>query len=195
MHTIRLREPWQREWTHAANPADATRPARYHRYFHRPSGLLDRQPVTLVLFSRRLATSTASLPHGSRLVTSTAQLRHGSKLDSDSASLPHGSRLVTSPAQLRRGSKLDSDSAPLPPQIILRSLLLNSHPLQVDVQTDNSTQATHLSVCIDSALEPYNQLEIACEFLDYQPPIDSDSKLITPPPLTDWAEVQLEIHD
>lgn len=169
MHTIRLREPWQREWTHAANPAVATRPARYHRYFHRPSGLLDRQPVTLVLFSRRLATSTASLPHGSRLVTSTAQLQ--------------------------RGSKLDSDSAPLPPQIILRSLLLNSHPLQVDVQTDNSTQATHLSVCIDSALEPYNQLEIACEFLDHQPPIDSDSNSAAPPPLADWAEVRLEIHD
>lgn len=74
MHTIRLREPWPREWTDAANSANATLAAQYHRYFHRPSGLLDQQPVTLVLVS-------------SWLVTSTAQLRRGSELDSDSASL------------------------------------------------------------------------------------------------------------
>lgn len=157
MHTIRLREPWQCEWTRAANPADAARIARYHRYFHRPSGLLDRQPVTLVMVSCRLVTSTA---------------------------------------QLRPGSELDNDSASLPPQIILHSLLLNSQPRQLNVQLDNSTQDAHFSVRIDSALEPYNELKIECEFLDHRPSIDSDSQLDTPPPaLADWAEVRIEIDD
>jgi len=147
MHTIRLREPWQREWTHAA---DGTRLARYHRHFHRPSGLLDQQPVILVL-------------HGRRLVTSTAPLRHGS-----TNLLP----------------------------IHLRSLLLNSQPLSIDAQQDNSTQSTQLSVRIDSALTPYNQLEILCEFSDHQPPIGNDSQAVDlPPPLADWAEVRIEIHD
>ncbi len=63
MHTIRLREPWQREWTGVENSARDTRPARYHRYFHRPSGLLDQQPVTLILSPRWLVTNTAQAPH------------------------------------------------------------------------------------------------------------------------------------
>ena len=148
MHTIRLREPWQREWTQATRSADGTQLARYHRYFHRPSGLLDQQPVILVL-------------HGRRLVTSTAPLRHGST-----------------------------------PSLNLHSLLLNSQPLQVDVHVDNSTQVTHLSAHIDSVLKPYNQLEILCEFPDHQPPIGNDSQSVDlPPPLADWAEVRIEIHD
>ncbi|MEO8270081.1 MAG: hypothetical protein ABI557_10185 [Aureliella sp.] len=65
MHTIRLREPWQREWNEATNSAIDGRLARYHRYFHCPSGLADQQAVTLVLQVSRLVTSSAPLRHAS----------------------------------------------------------------------------------------------------------------------------------
>ena len=148
MHTIRLREPWQREWTQAASSTNITRLARYHRRFHRPSGLIDQQPVILVL-------------HSCRLVTSTAPLRHGNTL-------------------------------PIHPC----SLLLNSQPLPFDAQLDKSAQDTHLSVRIDSILEPYNQLEILCEFPTHHSSIDTESEPVELPPLfADWAEVTIEIHD
>ncbi|MCC7335012.1 MAG: hypothetical protein IT422_07945 [Pirellulaceae bacterium] len=157
MHTIRLREPWQCEWTRAANPTDTTRIARYHRYFHRPSGLLDQQPVTLTLVS-------------TRLVTSAAQLRHGSELDNDSVFLPR--------------------------QIILCALLLNSQPLQLEEQTSHSNTSSQLSVRIDSALEPYNLLEIDCEFPASEPAmLDGSISPEAPPALADWAEVRIEIDD
>lgn len=47
MHTIRLGEPWQGELISSADGLSSW--TRYHRRFHRPSGLDDRQAVMLVL--------------------------------------------------------------------------------------------------------------------------------------------------
>lgn len=62
MHVIRLRHPWQRDWySEAQSPTAATEPAdyptapwaRYQRSFNRPSGLLPKQAVWLVIEPQR----------------------------------------------------------------------------------------------------------------------------------------------
>ncbi|MCA9134835.1 MAG: hypothetical protein KDA45_16820 [Planctomycetales bacterium] len=58
MHTIRLRAPWQATWSQPSAGSSAEPPAEsaagtrptvvYRRKFHRPSGLLADQEVTLI---------------------------------------------------------------------------------------------------------------------------------------------------
>ena len=179
MHTIRLREPWQREWTQISGPTGGSRLALYQRHFHRPSGLLDQQVVNLVL-------------HASRLVTSPAPLR---------ISMAQNDQPDAQAADL-------SAAAPHP-TILIHSILLNSQPLQTQMQLDPTQAATHFSVRINSALKHYNQLEIMCELCSLPPSpastaTDSERPIVepasadiaTPPPhLTHWAEVRIEIHD
>ena len=103
----------------------------------------------------------------------------------------------------------DLSAAAPQPTILIHSILLNSQPLQTQLQLDPTQAATHFSVRINSALKHYNQLEIMCEICSLSPSLDgaaTDSErpivepasadIATPPPhLTHWAEVRIEIHD
>ena len=187
MHIIRLRHPWQAAWRdqltdHALTPlrshtTERFRAAHYSRQFHRPSGLNEQQAVTLIL------------------------------QPTDSVSLvlrPNENFPLSVPAATHKPAASDTkpSRAEVTCTIAIHAILLNSQPLLLSAATNDDELITHISVRVDSILEPFNQLEIVCsiagsESIDSETAADQDidSYAATPPALIQWAEVRLEIDD
>lgn len=180
MHIIRLRHPWQAAWhdqptgdapplnhTLLSHTAQQRCVAHYSRQFHRPSGLNERQVVTLIL----QATGSASLTLQS-----------------------NDSQRQRTPAAQAKSEAACTEPANCDPNCIveIHSILLNSQPLTFSVLTSHDNNITHISTRIDSKLEPFNQLEIVCGVATVQS-IDTSSP--PPPAISQWAEVLLEIDD
>lgn len=188
MHIIRLRHPWQAAWRDQptddplapihSHATQQLRTAHYSRKFHRPSGLRKQQPVTLILQSTA-AVSLVLLP------------------------------IKNQPLPRPTTAHLKSTATDATPScttaactVAIHSILLNSHPLPLSTATSDGQLIPLLSVRIESTLEPFNQLEIVCglvagEIIDDETATvqSADACVASPPALSQWAEVRLEIDD
>lgn len=187
MHIIRLRHPWQAAWRD--QPSDALlapirshtshifRAAHYSRQFHRPSGLREQQPVTLIL-QPTAGVSLVMQPNESR---------------------PQ-STLTTPTTAAATDTSLGCVETTC--TIAIHSILLNSRPLSLSAATSPAQLITNISARIDSLLEPFNQLEILCSIAASET-IDNATAAVqsaaacgvSPPTLPQWAEMRLEIDD
>lgn len=192
MHIIRLRHPWQAAWRD--QPTDDAlaplhshtthqfRAAHYSRQFHRPSGLHEQQPVTLIL------QPTAAVS----LVLQLNELQPNASWP-PSAHAPQAG----SPATEAQPSCAEAADT-----VAISSILLNSQPLLLSAVSSGAQLMPHISVRIESTLQPFNLLEIVCGMAAGEIGNDetaavqaADACAASPPALSEWAEVRLEIDD